>query len=61
MKKILPSRIRIAIEGWSKEDAIREMTTGGYGFHEIWVNLPKWIQELDIESAKLLVPFRYNS
>ena len=43
---------RIAIEGWSKKDAIREMTSGGFGFHEIFGNLPEWIQELDMDSLK---------
>lgn len=43
---------RIALQGWSKEDAIREMKDGGYGYHTIWVNLPTWLDELDIESVK---------
>lgn len=43
---------RIAVQGWTKEEAIREMTEGGFGFHGIWKNLPNWIKELDIESIK---------
>lgn len=43
---------RIAVEGWSKEDAIREMKEGGYGFHEVWKNLPVWIERLDIEALR---------
>lgn len=43
---------RVAVEGWTKEEAIREMTTGGYGFHKVWSNLPKWIEELEIESIR---------
>jgi len=43
---------RVAVQGWTKEDAVREMTEGGFGFHEIWRNLPPWIAELDIESIK---------
>ena len=43
---------RIAIEGWTKQGAIREMTDGGYGFHDIWVNLPKWIRKQDIAALK---------
>ena len=43
---------RIAVQGWSKAAAIREMTEGGFGFHRIWSNLPKWVQELDIDSLK---------
>ncbi|MBP8302769.1 MAG: dual specificity protein phosphatase family protein [Phycisphaerae bacterium] len=43
---------RIAVQGWTKEAAIREMTDGGFGFHGIWRNLPDWIQKLDMESIK---------
>jgi protein tyrosine phosphatase (PTP) superfamily phosphohydrolase (DUF442 family) len=43
---------RIAVQGWNREDAIQEMKEGGYGFHTIWVNLPTWLDELDIESIK---------
>ena len=43
---------RIAVQGWTKEEAIREMTEGGYGFHEVWRNLLNWIQRMDIESLR---------
>lgn len=45
---------RIAVQGWSKEKALEEMTEGGYGFHGIWANLIKWIEALDIEEIKRL-------
>jgi tyrosine-protein phosphatase SIW14 len=31
---------RIAVQGWSKAEAIREMTEGDFGFHRTWSNLP---------------------
>jgi protein tyrosine/serine phosphatase len=43
---------RIAVQGWSKAEAIREMTGGGFGFHQVWGNLPRWIQKLDIDRIK---------
>ena len=43
---------RIAVQGWTKEEAIREMTQGGFNFHSVFDNLPEWIQELDVESIK---------
>lgn len=43
---------RVAVEGWSKAEAVREMTEGGFGFHEIWVNLVPWLEELDMESIR---------
>ena len=43
---------RVAVQGWTKAEAIREMTGGGFGFHPIWGNLPKWIEKLDIDRIK---------
>jgi protein tyrosine/serine phosphatase len=43
---------RIAVQGWTKEEAIKEMTEGGFGFHEVWANLPEWIKKLDVEKIK---------
>ncbi len=43
---------RIVVQGWSKKEAIREMTKGEFGFHEVWQNLPDWIQNLDIEKIR---------
>ncbi len=40
---------RIIVQGWSKAEAIREMTEGGFGFHPIWSNLTTWIQNLNID------------
>lgn len=43
---------RIAVQGWKKDDAIREMTGGGYGFHAMWSNLIRYLKELDVEALK---------
>ena len=43
---------RIAVEGWSKEEAIDEMMRGDYGYHEVWVNLPPYIRGLDIDKIR---------
>lgn len=43
---------RVAVQGWSKEEAIREMTTGGFGFHPLWRNLPRWIRKLDMDNLR---------
>lgn len=43
---------RIAVQGWSKEDAIREMTLGGFNFHSVWSNLLTFIRNLDINKVK---------
>ena len=43
---------RVVVEGWTKEEAVREMSEGSFGFHEVWTNLPDWIANLDIESIR---------
>ena len=43
---------RVAVDGWSKQQAIDEMTNGGFGFHSVWSNLPKFIEKLDVEKVK---------
>ena len=48
---------RIAVQGWSKDEAIEEMTKGGFGFYSGWKNLINYIRELDIEEIKRRVDF----
>ena len=43
---------RILREGWMVGDAIDEMKKGGYGFHSIWVNLPRFIRKSAEKRAK---------
>ncbi len=43
---------RVAIQNWTKEDALKEMTEGGYNFHGIWKNLLKWFNKLDIDKIR---------
>lgn len=43
---------RIVMQGWTKEEAIREMREGGYGFHSIWKNLIEFIHELDADKIR---------
>ncbi|MHC4945697.1 MAG: fused DSP-PTPase phosphatase/NAD kinase-like protein [Planctomycetota bacterium] len=43
---------RVVEMGWTKEEAIREMTEGGYGYHSIWKGLLTYIRELDVPALK---------
>jgi protein tyrosine/serine phosphatase len=43
---------RIALEGWTKEQAVDEMINGGFGFHPLWQNLRRYIEALDVEAIK---------
>ncbi|HBG27561.1 MAG: hypothetical protein A2Y10_15485 [Planctomycetes bacterium GWF2_41_51] len=43
---------RIAVEGWEKEDAIVEMTKGGYRFSPLCYKLKDYIRNLDIDKIR---------
>ena len=51
---------RIVICKWTKEEAIQEMTEGGFGFHGFWTNLVRFIKDLDIYSLQRKVDPRYG-
>ncbi len=38
---------RIAVQGWSNEAAVKEMTWGGYGFHGVWKNIIEFVETAD--------------
>ena len=43
---------RIVFQNVSKEDAINEMTRGGYGFHRIYKNIIRRIKEANVEQIR---------
>ena len=43
---------RIVVQDWTHEDAITEMTNGGFNFHAVWKNLPGFIKELDVDKIR---------
>jgi protein tyrosine/serine phosphatase len=43
---------RMAVDGWTVEAAIQEMTDGGFGYHEIWSNLPVYLRQLDVAKIR---------
>jgi protein tyrosine/serine phosphatase len=43
---------RILYQGWSKKQALHEMRAKAFGFHTIWGNIPRFIEDVDIGSLK---------
>lgn len=38
---------RMAMQGWDKDAARQEMFQGGYGYHTLWRNIPRYLERLD--------------
>lgn len=49
---LMVAMYRIVEQGWDKEEAIAEMTGGGFGFHGIWSHIPEFIRKADIEALR---------
>lgn len=49
---VVCAMFRLVEQGWSREDAIRELTDGGYGFHKTWTNIPRYLQKVDIGKVR---------
>ena len=43
---------RIVVQGWSKDDALKEMVDGGYGFHGVFQDLVRYVRNLDVDALK---------
>jgi protein tyrosine/serine phosphatase len=39
---------RMVVQGWKREEAIREMKGGGFGYHDIWSNIPRYLKHANI-------------
>jgi hypothetical protein len=52
---IMVAVYRIVVEGWSKAEATDEMINGGFGFHPLWKNLPRYIEALDVDAIRAQV------
>jgi len=52
---LMSAMYRIVEQGWSKDEAIKEMVDGGYGFHSIWSNIIEYIRNVDVKKIKVAV------
>jgi len=43
---------RVTVQGWTRQEAIREMTRGGYGFHAEWKNLIRYVEDADVAKIR---------
>ena len=52
---VLCAAYRVAVQGWSKQQAIDEMTRGGMGFHPLCQGMIDYIRNVDVERLRAAV------
>ncbi|MHC4662235.1 MAG: fused DSP-PTPase phosphatase/NAD kinase-like protein [Planctomycetota bacterium] len=43
---------RIVFQNWDREEAIKEWTTGGFGYHDLFEDIIRFVREADFEKLK---------
>lgn len=46
---------RMLYQGWSRTEALDELQQGGFGFHPVWINIPHYLQHVDLTDLKTRV------
>ncbi|MDR2215719.1 MAG: dual specificity protein phosphatase family protein [Nevskiaceae bacterium] len=49
---VVSAMYRIIEQGWTPEQALSELRDGGYGFHSIWFNIPRYVRRVNIEALR---------
>ncbi len=52
---LVSAAYRILFEGWTKDDAIAELTQGGFGFHPLFANIPHYLRSMEPEKIRAAV------
>ena len=58
---VMIAAYRVVVQNWSKDEALREMVDGGFGFHTMYTNLVQLIRDLDVESVRRAVATNQNA
>jgi hypothetical protein len=46
---------RVVYQNWCKKEALAEMEGGGFGYHDVWFNIPDYFMKTDIEQLRKAV------
>ena len=46
---------RMLYQGWSRSEALDELQNGGFGFHQVWINIPRYLRQVDLADLRARV------
>ena len=52
---LMSAMYRILEQGWSVDDALAELTEGGYGYHSIWTNILRYVRSADVDELRAAI------
>jgi protein tyrosine/serine phosphatase len=52
---LMSAMYRILEQGWSADDALAELTGGGYGYHAVWKNILRYVRSADADRLRAAI------
>ena len=52
---LMSAMYRVLEQDWTVDDALAELTGGGYGYHSVWKNIVRYLREVDIEKLRAAI------
>jgi len=52
---LMSAMYRVLEQGWSVDDALAELTDGGYGYHSVWTNILRYVRAADIDKLRAAI------
>jgi protein tyrosine/serine phosphatase len=52
---LMSAMYRILEQGWSPEDALKELVDGGYGYHSMWKNIVRYVRSVDVPKLRAAI------
>jgi protein tyrosine/serine phosphatase len=52
---LMSAMYRILEQGWSADEALAELTGGGYGYHAVWKNILRYVRSADVDKLRAAI------
>jgi len=52
---LMSAMYRVLEQGWTVDDALAELTGGGYGYHAMWKNILRYVRSADLEKLRAAI------
>ena len=52
---LMSAMYRVLEQGWTVDDAIAELTGGGFGYHSMWSNILRYVRSADVEKLRTAI------
>jgi protein tyrosine/serine phosphatase len=49
---LMSAMYRILEQGWTPDDALKELVDGGYGYHSMWKNIVRYVRSVDVPKLR---------